>query len=81
MAANLIGSVIVGFAAVVLGTALARGLTEPAIDRAAAGGQSTEAVAAEQLHPARTSDDQSNAVNVDALGEVGGHRDTNEGSE
>ena len=36
MAANLIGSVTVGFAAVVLGTALARGLTEPAIARATA---------------------------------------------
>jgi fluoride exporter len=81
MAANLIGSVTVGFAAIVLGTALARGLTEPVIDRAASGSQSVEAVAAEQLHPARTNDDQSMAVNVDTVGEVGGHRSTNEGSE
>jgi hypothetical protein len=32
------------------------------------------------LYPGRTSDDQSNAVKVDAVGEVGGHRSTNEGS-
>jgi fluoride exporter len=81
MAANLIGSVVIGFAAVVLGTALARGLTEPAIDRPGSGTRSVEAAAADQLHPGRTSDDQSNAVKVDAVGEVGGHRSTNEGSE
>ena len=80
MAANLVGSVTVGFAAVVLGTALARGLTEPAIDRAMPGSRSAEAMAARQLHPTVTNDDQSIAVKVDPVGEVGGHRSTNEGS-
>jgi fluoride exporter len=72
MAANVIGSVTAGFAAVLLGTALARGLTEPAIQRAAA---------AEHSHPARTKDDQSISAKVDAVGGVGGHRSANEGSQ
>ena len=58
MAANLIGSVTAGFAAVVLGTALARGLTEPAIERAACGSRSVEATAAGHSHPARTEGDR-----------------------
>jgi len=81
MAANVIGSVTAGFAAVLLGTALARGLTEPAIERAASGSRSALATAGEHLHPARTKDDQFIPAKVDAVGGVGGHRGTNEGSE
>jgi CrcB-like protein, Camphor Resistance (CrcB) len=72
MAVNVIGSVTAGFAAVLLGTALARGLTEPANQRA---------VASEHSHPARTNDDQSISAKVDAVGRVGGQRGTNQGSQ
>ena len=81
MAANLIGSVTAGFGAVVLGTALARGVAEPASERAAAGSRRVEAIAAEHSHPARTQDDQSISAKVDAVGGAGGHHDSNEGSE
>ena len=81
MAANLIGSVTAGLGAVVLGTALARGLTAPASERAAAGSGRVEAMAAERSHPARAQDDQSISAKVDAVGEVGGHRGANEGSQ
>ena len=81
MAANLIGSVTAGFAAVLLGTALARGLTEPASERAATGSRRVEASTAEHSHPARTKDDQSISAKVDAVGGVGGHRGANEGSQ
>ncbi len=81
MAANLIGSVTAGFAAVLLGTALARGLTEPTSERAATGPRSVEATAADHSHPARTQDDQSISAKVDAVGGVGGHRGANEGSQ
>jgi fluoride exporter len=81
MAANLIGSVTVGFAAVVLGTALARGLTDPAIDRAASGSRSALAIAAEHSHPAQTKDDQSIATKVEKVEAVDGHRGANEGSQ
>jgi fluoride exporter len=42
MAANLVGSVTVGFGAVLLGTALARGLTEPTIARSAVDSRGVE---------------------------------------
>jgi CrcB protein len=48
MAANVFGSVAVGFAAVVLGTALARGLAEPRIARRPAG--TAEITGVEQSH-------------------------------
>ena len=81
MAANVIGSVMAGFAAVLLGTALARGLTKPAIQRAAADSRTVESTAAEHSQPARTKDDQSISAKVDAVGGVGGHRGANEGSQ
>jgi fluoride exporter len=81
MAANLIGSVTAGFAAVLLGTALARGLTVSAIDRGASGSRSALAMVAEHSHPARIKDDQSIATKVDAVGGDGGHRATNEESQ
>jgi fluoride exporter len=81
MAANVIGSVTVGFVAVLFGTALARGLAEPVSGRTADGSQSVEAIAAEHSHPARTKDDQSISAKVDLVGGVGSHRSTNEGSQ
>jgi CrcB protein len=51
MAVNLIGSVVLGLLAVVLGTALARGLAEPAIERSTAGPRSVETRAAGLRHP------------------------------
>jgi CrcB protein len=49
MAANVIGSVAIGFAAVLLGTALARGLTEPALSKALAGTFRDEATVTEPV--------------------------------
>jgi fluoride exporter len=57
MAANLIGSVVAGFAAVVLGTALARGLAESSIGRRTAG--TAETTSAEQSHSTGTERGQS----------------------
>ncbi len=52
-AANLIGSVAVGFAAVVLGTALARGLAEPATREPAASSRKVAMAAAEPSNVAQ----------------------------
>ena len=59
MAANLVGSVAAGFAAVVLGTALARELAEPAIGPAEAGAGTVGAMAAGHAHPTRSEGDPS----------------------
>jgi CrcB protein len=52
MGANLIGSVAAGFVAVLLGTALARGLAEPATRPVVAGTRGGDAMATGLLHPA-----------------------------
>jgi CrcB protein len=81
MAANVIGSVTVGFVAVLLGSALARGLAEPVSGRRADGSRSVAAIAAEHSHPGPTKDDQSISAKVDEVGGIGGHRSTNEGNQ
>ena len=80
MAENLVGSVVAGFAAILLGTALARGITEPAIDRPTSQLHSAKAAVLEHLHPVPTNDDQSVSTKVDAVPEVGGTRIKNDGS-
>jgi CrcB protein len=52
MGANLLGSVAAGFAAVVLGTVLARGLAEPAHERAVESSRRIEQTAADEIDPA-----------------------------
>jgi fluoride exporter len=81
MAANVIGSVTVGFVAVLLGTALARGLAEPMSGRTAGGSRSVEAITAEHSQPAPNKDNQSISAKFDSVGGVGRHRSTNEGSQ
>lgn len=81
MAANLIGSVTAGFGDVVLGTALARGLGEPAIELSAASPQRVEAMAAAHSHPARTEEVQTISAKVDAGGGVDGQCGANDGSQ
>jgi fluoride exporter len=81
MAANLIGSVTAGFAAVLLGTAVARGLTEPATERAATGSWRVEVVDAGNSQSARTDGGQSIFTKFDVAGAVGGHHSANEGSQ
>jgi fluoride exporter len=81
MAANVIGSVTAGFGAVLFGTALARGLAEPAGVRAANGSRSRETTVAEHSHPPRAEKVQSILGNVDKVGQVGRERGTNQESE
>jgi fluoride exporter len=54
MGANLIGSVAAGFVAVVLGTVLARGLTQPADRPTAVGSRGGDAMATGLLHPVKS---------------------------
>jgi CrcB protein len=84
MAVNLIGSVAVGFAAVVLGTALARGLAEPPIGRRTALTERRPAILYQPEAPARdqrsrpagTNRDESN---LGGAGDgAGGHHDAND---
>jgi CrcB protein len=81
MAANLIGSVTAGLAAVLLGAALARELAEPAIARAGAGPRRVEMRAAEDSHPASTAGDGSTSARADMVDGVGGQRGTNDESQ
>ncbi len=80
MAANLIGSVAAGFGAVVLGTALARGLTESAGERAATGFRTVASSTGDPFHPVRAKDDRPVAAEIDAVGGDDGHRGEKEGS-
>jgi hypothetical protein len=81
MAANLIGSVVIGFGAVLLGTVLARWLEAPATEASAAGSQRVEAMAAEHSHPARTEEGQTISAKVDAVGGVDGQLGANGGNQ
>jgi CrcB protein len=76
MTANLVGSVAAGFAAVVLGTALARGLAEPAIGSAEASTRRVGTTAAGHPHPARSEGGPSLSARVDVLERMGGSRGT-----
>ncbi len=77
MAANLVGSVLAGFAAVVLGTALARGLSQPETRPAAAASSGIEARGVEHFSPAPSGDDQAATAQVDIAGGTRRHRDPN----
>jgi CrcB protein len=57
MAANVFGSVVFGFAAVLLGTALARGLAEPAVQKAVAGSSRVETTMSGPIVRAPATDD------------------------
>jgi CrcB protein len=81
MAANLIGSVAAGFGAVLLGTALARGLAEPASERAGAGSRRVEMRAAEHSQPAPTEGGQSASARADMVDRMGGQRGTSDESQ
>jgi hypothetical protein len=81
MAANLIGSVVLGFVAVLLGTALARGLAEPAIEQAAASVRNVEAMVAQQVHGASNPELPSISPRVDLRDGVGGEGSANDGSQ
>ena len=76
MAANVIGSVAAGFVAVVLGTALARGLAESSIEHAATSTRGVEPTAAGHPHSARSEGGPSISARVGVLERVGGYRGT-----
>jgi len=80
-AANVIGSVVAGFVAVVLGTSLARGLANPAVEHAAAAARRVETIVAERTHDDLNQELQSIFPRVDLLGEVGGDDRANEESQ
>jgi CrcB protein len=73
MAANLAGSVALGFAAVVLGTALARGLVETTTERAEPGSQASGAAEPSLCVPARA---PATTASVARPPERGGRHDT-----
>ena len=81
MAANLFGSVGIGFAAVLLGASLARGLAEPAVQRAALTARRVERIIAEPPNATRNESDESIPASSDVADRVGPPRRTNEGSE
>jgi fluoride exporter len=78
MGANLIGSVVVGFAAVLSGTALARGVAVPAIERAGSGSQRVVSTAVDHSHLVRTEGTESASANVEMLSGAGEHREANQ---
>jgi CrcB protein len=65
MAANVVVSVVVGFAAVVLGTALGRGLVEPSILKPIAASSSTETTLADPIVGAPFRLDRSSSTSAD----------------
>jgi CrcB protein len=81
MAANLIGSVAVGFFAVVVGTALARGLAEPTSQRTAAriGAVETSVARRRPLDPDQCG--QSDSAKVGDIDPLGGQLNTVDGSQ
>ena len=81
MAANLVGSVTAGFGAVLLGTALARGLTEPAIERSAVDPRGVATRVVGLLHPARGGGGEPLSVREDAFRRDADHKDTDDGSQ
>jgi CrcB protein len=80
MAANLVGSVAAGFVAVVLGTALARGLAEPAIQPATAGARRVETTLAEPVPPTGNEAGRSRSAEVGLFDRVDGQGGTRRGS-
>jgi CrcB protein len=79
MAANLVGSVAAGFAAVVLGTALARGLAEPAVGQAGTGIRRVGTTAVGYPHPTRRDGGPSISARIGILERVGDSRGTGGG--
>ena len=80
MAGNLIGSVAAGLLAVVLGTALARGLAESSIEHAATRTRRVEPTAAGYPHSARSEGGPSISARVGVFEGVGGYPGTDGGS-
>jgi CrcB protein len=80
MAANVIGSVAAGFVAVVLGTALARGLAESSIEHAATSTRRVQPTAAGNPHPARSEGGPSISARVRVFESVGDSPSTDGGS-
>jgi fluoride exporter len=80
MAGNLIGSVAAGFGAVLLGTAMARGLAEPAIGRAAAISHGDGTAGDQRLIPFPTGLEVPISERIDGFKRVGGHRAHADGS-
>jgi CrcB protein len=76
MAANVVGSVAAGFVAVMLGTALARGLAEPALEHTGPGTRRVEATAAGHPHPGRSQGGPSISARVGIVATVSGSRGT-----
>ncbi len=79
MAANVFGSVVFGFAAVLLGTALARGLSEPAFQKAGADSTRVAATMTEPIAPARPTENRSHATSADGPDRFGGRHPTDDG--
>jgi fluoride exporter len=78
MGANLIGSVVAGLLAVLMGTALARGLSA---DRpTATGSRAADAMATRVLDPAESGHARSNSAESDRLQAIGGQSGADEGS-
>jgi CrcB protein len=80
MGANLVGSVAAGLVAVVLGTALARGLSEPADRPAATGSRRGEAKATGLVHPVKSGHGQPIFAKGDRYQAIGGQSGADEGS-
>jgi len=80
MAANVIGSVAIGFGAVWLGTVLARGLAEPGNEPAVAGSRRFEIAVTGHLHSGRKEKGRSISARVDRFDRVGVDRGTNDES-
>jgi fluoride exporter len=74
MAANLIGSVAIGFGAVLMGTVLARGLELPAISRAATASGSDRKVTVEESIRVPSAGDGTSSESADGLEGVTGKR-------
>ncbi len=81
MAANLVGSVTAGFGAVLLGTALARGLSKPAIERSAVDSRGVETRAVGLLHPTPEGGGEPLSVRENAFRRGANHKDTDDGSQ
>ncbi len=80
MGANLVGSVAAGFMAVLLGTALARGLTEPFERATAVASMNVEATAAGLPHPMGGSNGQPTSAMDRRFQAIAGKPDSDNGS-
>ena len=79
MAANLFGSVVFGFAAVLLGTALARGLAEPAGPKSGSSSSRVETTTTEPIAPARFLEDRSHSTSPEVSDRVDGRHSHDDG--